>query len=115
MNLDEFNSQFQSPITHSKGNMVIIPMEEFTATVETTIFDAEIGHDDDGKPIIILRAHPDEFDSDTEPITWRLSLSTARRLRSWFNKVVMQADREDVSQELDRLSKWAKGDGESHE
>ena len=41
--------------------------------------------------------------------------NTMRRLRNWFNKIVMQADGDDAKKELDALSKYAQNMGDSNE
>lgn len=105
MNLDEFNSH-QSPITYFEGNMVIVPMEKFTSTVEATLFSAKVKTGTDG-PMIVLTAYATDSDTDTDRITWRLKPNTVRRLRNWFNKIVMQADGDNAKKELDALSEYA--------
>ena len=44
---------------------------------------------------------------DTDHITWRLKPNTVRRMRNWFNKIVMQTDGDNAKKELDALSKYA--------
>lgn len=113
MNLDEFNSH-QSLITYFDKNVATVPIDEFTSTVEATLFSAKIEHGVDG-PMVVLTAYAADSDTDTDRITWRLKPSTVRRLRNWFNKIVMQADGDDVKKELDALSRYAQDAGDSNE
>ena len=96
MNLDEFNSHFKNPSILYCDNRI----DEFTSTVEATLFSAKVETGADG-PIVVLTAYAADSGMDTDHITWRLKPNTVRRLRNWFNKIVMQADGDNVKRELD--------------
>lgn len=110
MNLDEFNSHFKNPSILYCDNRI----DEFTSTVEATLFSAKIEHGADG-PMVVLTAYAADSDMDADRIVWRLKPNTVRRLRNWFNKIVMQADGDDAKKELDALSKYAQNMGDSNE
>ena len=102
MNMDEFNSHFKNPSILYCDNQI----DEFTTTVEATLFSAKVetGADD---PIVVLTAYADDSDMDADRIVWRLKPDTVRRLRNWFNKIVMQVDGDNMKKELDALSNYA--------
>lgn len=110
MNLDEFNSHFKNPSIVYCDNRI----DEFTSTVEATLFSAKVETGADG-PMIVLTAYATDSDMDTDRIVWRLKPNTVRRLRNWFNKIVMQVDGDDAKKELDALSKYAQDIGGSNE
>lgn len=110
MNLDEFNSHFKNPSILHCDNRI----DEFTSTVEATLFSAKVKTGADG-PIVVLTAYATDSDTDTDRIVWRLKPNTVRRLRNWFNKIVMQVDGDDARKELDALSKYAQNMGDSNE
>ena len=110
MNMNEFNFHFKNPsILHCDDQI-----DKFTSTVEDTLFSAKVETGADG-PIVVLTAYAADSDMDTDRIVWRLKPSTVRRLRNWFNKIVMQVDGDDVKKELDALSKYARNTGDSNE
>lgn len=110
MNLDEFNAHFNNPSILYCDNRI----DEFTSTVETTLFSAKVETGADG-PIVVLTAYATDSDMDTDHITWRLKPNTVRRLRNWFNKIVMQTGGDNLKRELDALSKYAQNIGDSNE
>lgn len=110
MNLDEFNAHFKNPSILYCDNRI----DEFTSTVEATLFSAKVETGADG-PIVVLTAYATDSDMDTDHITWRLKPNTVRRLRNWFNKIVMQVDGDNMKKELDALSKYAQNMGDSNE
>lgn len=110
MNLDEFNAHFKNPSILHCDNRI----DEFTSTVETTLFSAKVETGADG-PIVVLTAYAADSDMDTDYITWRLKPNTVRRLRDWFNKIVMQTGGDNLKRELDALSKYAQNMGDSNE
>lgn len=85
--MDEFNAHFKNPSIVYCDNRI----DEFTSTVEATLFSAKIEHGADG-PMVVLTAYAADSDMDADRIVWRLKPNTVRRLRNWFNKIVMQAD-----------------------
>lgn len=110
MNLDEFNAYFKNkPIPYCDNRI-----DDFTSTVEATLFSAKVETGAEG-PIVVLTAYATDSDTDTDRIVWRLKPNTVRRLRNWFNKIVMQVDGDDVKKELDALSKYAQNMGDSNE
>lgn len=110
MNMDEFNSHFKNPSIVYCDNRI----DEFTSTVETTLFSAKVETGADG-PMIVLTAYAADSDMDADRIVWRLKPNTVRRLRNWFNKIVMQVDGDDAKKELDALSKYTQNMGDSNE
>lgn len=110
MNLDEFNAHFKNPSILYCDNRI----DEFTSTVEATLFSAKVETGADG-PIVVLTAYATDSDMDTDHITWRLKPNTVRRMRNWFNKIVMQTDGDNAKKELDALSKYAQNMGDSNE
>ena len=110
MNMDEFNSHFKNPSIVYCDNRI----DEFTTTVEATLFSAKVETGADG-PMVVLTAYADDSDMDADRIVWRLKPNTVRRLRNWFNKIVMQTGGDDVKKELDALSKYAQNMGDSNE
>ena len=102
MNLDEFSAHFKNPSILHCDNRI----DEFTSTVETTLFSAKIETGADG-PIVVLTAYTTDSDTDTDRIVWWLKPNTVRRLRNWFNKIVMQTGGDNLKRELDALSKYA--------
>ena len=106
MNMDEFNSYFKNPSIVYCDNRI----DEFTSTVEVTLFNAKVETGADG-PMIVLT----DSDTDTGRIVWRLKPNTVRRLRNWFNKIVMQTGGDDAKKEFDALSKYAQNMGDSNE
>ena len=110
MNMDEFNSHFKNPSIVYCDNRI----DEFTSTVEATLFSAKVKTGADG-PMIVLTAYATDSDTDTDRIVWRLKPNTVRRLRNWFNKIVMQTGGDDAKKELDALSKSAQNMGDSNE
>lgn len=110
--MDEFNAHFKNPSILHCDNRI----DEFTSTVETTLFSAKVETGADG-PMAVLTAYAADSDMDADRIVWRLKPNTVRRLRDWFNKIVMQVDGDDARKELDAISKYAENHchGESHE
>lgn len=102
MNLDEFNSHFKNPSIVYCGNRI----DKFTSTVEATLFSAKVETGADG-PVIVLTAYATDSDTDPDCIVWWLKPNTVRRLRNWFNKIVMQVGGDDAKRELDALSEHA--------
>lgn len=113
--MNEFNAHFKNPaVTYCDKNVVTAPIDEFTSTVEATLFSAKVETGADG-PMVVLTAYATDSDTDTDRIVWRLKPNTVRRLRNWFNKIVMQVDGDDAKKELDALSKYAQDIGGSNE
>lgn len=113
--MNEFNAHFKNQAaTYCDKNVVTAPIDEFTSTVEATLFSAKVETGADGT-IAVLTAYATDSDMDTDHITWRLKPNTVRRLRNWFNKIVMQVDGDDAKKELDALSKYARNMGDSNE
>ena len=110
MNVDEFNAHFKNPSILYYDNRI----DEFTSTVEATLFSAKVETGADG-PMVVLTAYADDSDMDTDRIVWRLKPNTVRRLRDWFDKIVMQTGGDNVKKELDALSKYAQDTGDSNE
>ena len=81
MNMDEFNSHFKNPSILYCDNRI----DEFTSTVEATLFIAKVETGADGT-IAVLTAYATDSDTDTDHITWRLKPNTVRRLRNWFKQ-----------------------------
>lgn len=103
--MNEFNAHFKNPSIVYCDNRI----DEFTSTVEATLFSAKVETGADG-PIVVLTAYATDSDTDTDRIVWRLKPNTVRRLRNWFDKIVMQVGGDNVKKELDARSKYA----ESH-
>ena len=104
--MDESNANLKNPSIVYCDDRI----DEFTSTVETTLFSAKVETGADG-PMIVLTAYADDSDTDTDRIVWRLKPNTVRRLRNWFNKIVMQVDGDDAKKELDALFKGAQEHG----
>lgn len=108
--MDEFNANLKKqPIFYCDNRI-----DEFTSTVEATLFSAKVETGPDG-PMVVLTAYAADSDVDTDRIVWRLKPNTVRRLRNWFNKIVMQVGGDDAKKELDALSKYAQNMGDSNE
>ena len=110
MNTNESNANLKNPSIVYCDNRI----DELTTTVEATLFSTKVETGADG-PMIVLTAYATDSDTDTDRITWRLKPNTVRRLRNWFNKIVMQVDGDDAKKELDALSKYAQDTGDSNE
>lgn len=82
--------------------------------MEATLFSAKVKTGADG-PMVVLTAYADDSDMDADRIVWWLKPNTVRRLRDWFNKIVMQVDGDDAKKELDALSKYTQSMGDSNE
>lgn len=78
--------------------------------MEATLFSAKVETGADG-PMVVLTAYAADSDMDADRITWRLKPNTVRRLRDWFDKIVMQVGGDDAKKELDALSKYAQEHG----
>lgn len=110
MNMNESNANLKNPSIVYCDNRI----DEFTSTVEATLFSAKVETGADG-PMVVLTAYADDSDMDTDRIVWRLKPNTVRRLRDWFDKIVMQTGGDNVKKELDALSKYAQDTGDSNE
>lgn len=110
MNMNESNANLKNPSIVYCDNRI----DEFTSTVEATLFSAKVETGANG-PMVVLTAYADDSDMDTDRIVWRLKPNTVRRLRDWFDKIVMQTGGDNVKKELDALSKYAQDTGDSNE
>lgn len=108
--MNESNANLKNPSIVYCDNRI----DEFTSTVEATLFSAKVETGADG-PMVVLTAYADDSDMDTDRIVWRLKPNTVRRLRDWFDKIVMQTGGDNVKKELDALSKYAQDTGDSNE
>lgn len=108
--MNESNANLKNPSIVYCDNRI----DEFTSTVEATLFSAKVETGADG-PMVVLTAYADDSDMYTDRIVWRLKPNTVRRLRDWFDKIVMQTGGDNVKKELDALSKYAQDTGDSNE
>ena len=108
--MNESNANLKNPSIVYCDNRI----DEFTSTVEATLFSAKVETGADG-PMVVLTAYADDSDMDTARLVWRLKPNTVRRLRDWFDKIVMQTGGDNVKKELDALSKYAQDTGDSNE
>ncbi|EFO78141.1 hypothetical protein [Bifidobacterium dentium] len=65
MNMDEFNSHFKNPSIVYCDNRI----DEFTSTVEATLFSAKVETGADG-PMVVLTAYAADSDMDADRIVW---------------------------------------------